>query len=251
MADVGFKLVFSFLISAAVILIFAPNAFGAVLLDDSANLYSDEQEQMIISMLNDASDKTGWNYGIVTLNADYNTEQSARSRAEAIYDNAFGESSSGVLFMCDVGYRYFVVAGDAEKYVSGTRFNKMVSRIKDLYFSYDDMGCAKEFINSTVECYNSGKIKITDNIDGSMALTSLYIGLVAAGIGCCFVIHAYKTYPKSDATAYIDNKKTNIYGRKDIFIRQFTTVSSNSSNSGGRGGGRGGHHGGGGFGGHR
>lgn len=150
------------LLAAAAVILCAPAAYGQVLLNDKADLYSDEQETSIISMMEDASEKTGWNFGIVTLNVDYSSGEAARSRAEKIYDETFGRDSSGVLFLCDVGYRHFVIAGDAEKYVSGRRFDKMVSRIKTLYFDYDDMGCARTFVNSVVDCYNMGELKASE-----------------------------------------------------------------------------------------
>lgn len=235
------------LLAAAAVILCAPAAYGQVLLNDKADLYSDEQETSIISMMEDASEKTGWNFGIVTLNVDYSSGEAARSRAEKIYDETFGRDSSGVLFLCDVGYRHFVIAGDAEKYVSGRRFDKMVSRIKTLYFDYDDMGCARTFVNSVVDCYNMGELKVSEKISGTAVITAVFIGLVAAGVACCIVIHIYKTYPKTDAGVYMDAKKSDIYTRNDIFLRQFTTSHTNSSS----GGGGGGHHGGGGFGGHR
>lgn len=236
------------LLAAAALIICAPAAFGAVLMDDRADIYTDEQETKIISMMEDASAKTGWNYGIVTMNVDYSSEQAARTKAESVYDETFGQDSSGVLYLCDVGYRYFVIAGDAEKYVSGRRFDKMVSRIKTQYFDYDDMGCARTFINSTVDCYDVGEMTLLEKISPTAAMVAIFIGLVAAGISCCVVIHIYKTYPKPDAAVYMDAKKTDIYIRNDVFLRQFTTSHSNSSSGGG---GSRGHHGGGGFGGHR
>ena len=216
------------LLAAAAVILCAPAAYGQVLLNDKADLYSDEQETSIISMMEDASEKTGWNFGIVTLNVDYSSGEAARSRAEKIYDETFGRDSSGVLFLCDVGYRHFVIAGDAEKYVS-------------------DMGCARTFVNSVVDCYNMGELKASEKISGTAVITAVFIGLVAAGVTCCIVIHIYKTYPKTDAGVYMDAKKSDIYTRNDIFLRQFTTSHTNSSS----GGGGGGHHGGGGFGGHR
>ena len=167
------------LLAAAAVILCAPAAYGQVLLNDKADLYSDEQETSIISMMEDASEKTGWNFGIVTLNVDYSSGEAARSRAEKIYDETFGRDSSGVLFLCDVGYRHFVIEGDAEKYVSGRRFDKMVSRIKTLYFDYDDMGCARMFVNSVVDCYNMGELKASEKISGTAVITAVFIGRYA------------------------------------------------------------------------
>ena len=122
-----------------------------------------------------------------------------------------------------------------------------VGLTKTLYFDYDDMGCARTFVNSVVDCYNMGELKASEKISGTAVITAVFIGLVAAGVTCCIVIHIYKTYPKTDAGVYMDAKKSDIYTRNDIFLRQFTTSHTNSSS----GGGGGGHHGGGGFGGHR
>ena len=246
--------ILSVIICAVAVIFLAPDVYavqGEIYFEDAADLYDDSEEAYIRSMLRDAAEHTGWNYGIVTLNEDISTLQSACTRAEQIYDENFGADSSGVLYMCDVGYRYFVIAGDARSYISGTRYDNMERKIKELYFDYRDLECAKVFISSTVSCYDKG--------EGSFDIytPALVLGGVFAAVSAIIVFVTvnirYKKYPKPEVNNYIDHGKTDIYRRDDTFVREFTTRHTHSSSSSGGGGGRGGggHHGGGGFGGHR
>lgn len=219
---------------------------GEVYLDDRADLYSEGEETYILSLMENAAEKTDWNYGIVTLNEDINDSVSACSRAERLYDERFGADSSGVLYMCDVGYRWFVIAGNAENYVSGSRYDRMEKKIKELYFDYKDIECAEAFINTTSECFDKGAVGFEPNGAGIAWGTGLAFFAAAAAV---IVVNVrYKKYPKAEVNNYLDPKRTNMYRRNDIFAREYTTKHTHSSSSGG---GSGGHHGGGGFGGHR
>ncbi len=236
--------------AAVLILLAAPSISAAVYFDDAADLYESGEEAYIIQLMEEASASTGWNYGIVTLNEGHTTLSSAGKRAEQLYNDAFGVSSSGVLYMCDIDYRYFVIAGEAREYISGRRYQVMEDRIKELYFDYEDLSCATEFIRYTEKYYHNGK--------GSFAL---YTPALVISI-CCFVAgviltivavtNRYHKHPKPQVNNYLDKRQIDIYSSHDNFIRETTVRYSESSSSGGRrGGGFGGSHGGGGFGGRR
>lgn len=230
------------------VMLLSPKISAAVYMNDADNLYSDSQEAYLIDLMEEASEHTGWNYGIVTLHEDYNDSYSACRRAEQIYDDQFGIDSSGVLFMCDIGYRYFVIAGDARNYISGTRFNNMVNKIKDLYFDYEDLSCAITFIEYTTDYYDRGEGSFA--IDPTGVVTGIIAAIIAAIICIVAVSSSYSNHAKPTTNNYLDNRKLDFYRRQDVFKREYTVRQSHSSSSGGGGGG-GGHHGGGGFGGHR
>lgn len=248
------KYILSVIFSAAVMLIFSPCVGAAVYFDDGDNLYDAGEKAYIMQLMNEASEHTGWNYGIVTMHEDYSGEYSAGTRAEAIYNEQFGEDSSGVLFLCDVGYRYVVVAGEARDYVKGSRFDNMIKKMRDQYFDYKDLQCAITFIKYTEKYYDRGKGGF-DIYPPAMA-AAIVFG-IAAAVGTAFAVnHSYTSHEKPETNNYLDVRKMDMYRRNDTYLRSHRVrYSNNSSHSGGFGGGGGGgfggSHGGGGFGGHR
>lgn len=240
-----------FIAAAAVLFLFSPCVSAEILFMDNADLYNTGEEALLRQKMTEFTEETGWNIGIVTATNDFYSESSAGTAAEKYYDDAFGADSSGVLYLCDVGYRYIVIAGDARKYIVGPRFSKMLESVNDKYMDYDDMGSADKFISFSEKYYRQG--------EGSFYIggenIALALVLFAASVIIIFFIikHSYSKYPAPSASLYIDNKTVDIYRRMDTFLRQFVTRTSNSSSGGGHGGGgfSGGHHGGGGAGGHR
>lgn len=242
-------------ISALCMMIFSSVASADIYFDDAADLYDSGEEYYLQNLMREASAHTGWHYGIVTMNEDFRYSAAAGARAEEIYNREFGEDSSGVLFLCDVGYRYVVIAGEAREYVVGDRFDHMLKKMQDEYFDYRDLACAKTFIEKTSKYYDRGPGSFDVN-PGAMAI-AVILGLAAA-LGTAFGInHSYNTHEKPSTNNYLDVRNVDMYRRNDTFLRMYTRTYSNSSRYGGGGGsfgggrGFGGSHGGGGFGGHR
>ncbi|MGN0664907.1 MAG: hypothetical protein ACI4KF_00110 [Huintestinicola sp.] len=229
----------------AVLFLFSTPTYAAgFCIEDNSGLYNEESRAYLEGQLEEITEYTGWNIGIVTLNYDFSSLGGARNFSEDKYDKLFGRSSSGVLYVCDVGYRYIVVAGDAEKYINGQRFESMLDEVNDLYMDYDDLGSASVFIAKTKEYYDKGP-----GLPVSMSVLLLgVLFFIAAFLVTYFSIcKSYSKYQKPDTRNYIDRRSLDIYRRQDVFLRQYTTTSSSSHG----GGGGGGHHGGGGAGGHR
>ena len=251
--------------AAAAIMIYSPACHaeenGKVFIEDNWDLYTDDTYYYILSELQKAADETGWNFGIYTTEEfDYDPERygentaytMAGRKAEEIYDNAFGRDSSGMLFFCDIGYRYVVVAGDAENYISGKRLNNMLSSMKDEFFDHDDRGCAMVFIHSTLDYYRKGPG--STDITTMTVVIPLLAGLLIAAIACAVAVHSYKSIPKPDTQPYLDPGSLDIYHRENNLVHTSSYTYTRESSSGGgthSGGFSGGHHGGGGFGGHR
>ncbi|MBQ4364374.1 MAG: TPM domain-containing protein [Oscillospiraceae bacterium] len=253
------------LFAAAAIMIYSPACHaeenGKVFIEDNWDLYTDDTYYYILSELQKAADETGWNFGIYTTEEfDYDPERygentaytMAGRKAEEIYDNTFGRDSSGMLFFCDIGYRYVVVAGDAENYISGKRLNNMLSSMKDEFFDHDDRGCAMVFIHSTLDYYRKGPG--STDITTMTVVIPLLVGLLIAAIACAAAVHSYKSIPKPDTQPYLDPGSLDIYHRENNLVHTSSYTYTRESSSGGgthSGGFSGGHHGGGGFGGHR
>ncbi|MBQ5331294.1 MAG: hypothetical protein J6F31_08605 [Oscillospiraceae bacterium] len=256
---------FGFLMAALLLLL--PQrvyAAGQVYLEDTADIYDESQEAEVYSKLEAAAAETGWNYGIYTTNEyDYDPEvygdsaayTMAGRKAEEIYDSVFGRDSSGVLFFCDVGYRYTVIAGEARDYVVGRRFDNMNSRMRDKYFDYDDMGVVNVLVDKTTGYYRRGPG--SSDITLVTVLIPLLISVIISIIAVAVVNSNYKKLVRPGAERYMDKtaRGTAFYLSNDRLVNERHYSYSNSSSSGGGHGGgggfSGGHHGGGGFGGHR
>ncbi len=236
--------------SAVLLLLASPCVNAEVYFDDAADIYGMGEEAVIIKMMEEASAHTGWNYGIVTSNTDFSTAADAKTSAESIYNSVFGEDSSGVLYMCDVGYRYIVVEGDAQNYVSGARFENMLEKIKEYYFEHNDMGCARTFIESTSDYYDRGKGGF--DLDMNMFIISVFLGLIVAAGTAFGISRHYAAHEKPATNNYLDVRKFNMYRNSDTLIHSSTKIEQVGSGKNSFGNmGDGGFGGFGGFGGHR
>lgn len=236
------------------ITIAAPRTAAQVFISDRSGLYSEEEEIALGSMMDEASEHTGWNYALVTTDIDFSSEDSARREAERLYDREFGESSSGVLYLIDVGWRYIVTAGSAERYISGSRLNELISETEKKYRAFEDVPCAETFIRLTVQYYDKGETGFPEKIPDIDPM-SLIVAAAAGAFGmtatCLCINKSYSAYQKPTVNNYIDRRTMNIYRRNDNFITTYVHRHKRSSGGSGGGHGGGGHHGGGGAGGHR
>lgn len=232
---------------------------GSVGIDDQAHLYTEEQIKMLEARQQEVAELTGWNIAVVTTDVGFGTDgYDAIEYAEKYYDDTFGYSSSGLLYLIDLDYRHICISGEADhQYFNGRRFNVMMDKCNDKYMDYDDVGNLMTFYE-----YIEGNYKLGPFSNGKVYgkklfsfLPALICGGLAAVIGVVCVRSSYKFHPQPGTNQYLDGKKVNFYRREDRFIREFTTRTNVSSSGGSRGGGHGtsgGHrHGGGGRGGRR
>lgn len=222
-----------------------------MIMDDQAGLFSDSEREALIKRQSELAAETGWNIAVVTTDAGFGTDgYDAIEYAENYYDDSFGYSSSGLLYLIDLDYRHIVVAGEAESYFDDKRLDDILDRTEEHYFNYDDVNTVGAFYERVGHYYNRGKFIPLD------LTTGLIGGLIAAAIGVIAVLSRYKFHRVTTAHIYLDRSRTNFYRRSDRFIREFTTRTKISSDTGGSSGG--GHsssggrrHGGGGRGGRR
>ena len=258
---------------------------GEIYLDDNMGYYGDRTDE-VRRMLEETAEYTGWNIGVVTCDYDYDPERygsssatsKAGTKAEEIYDSVFGVDTDGVLYFCDVGTRYIVVANGARKYIVGSRFDSLLSTVNSKYMNYDDFGSVKAFADGVKDCYDRGEVTQDDlvsqgydtfdengyyHVDGKKkvtladVLTALGIGFVISLIPVACVVYHYRVPKAPSADTYLDRNTVDIYRARNDLVktRHYSyTNSSSSGGGGGHGGGggfSGGHHGGGGMGGHR
>lgn len=236
---------------------------GQVIFDDGAGIYTDAQITELKAIQTELAQYTGWNIAVVTTDVGFGTDgYNAVEYAEQYYDDAFGYSSDGILYLIDLDYRHFCTAGSTDyDYFNDYRIEQMSDACEECYFDYDDMGNVKTFYNYVRKYYDAGPfaeagLEISNQQLVEIVFSGLICGLIAAAIGVAIVFGRYKFHSVPSTNNYLEGSSIYFYNRQDRFIREFTTRTRINSNSGGHGGGghgsSGGHsHGGGGHGGRR
>lgn len=238
----------------AALLLCSTAALADAYIDDGAELYSDSDEEYLLNLMELCSEETGWNIGIVTDEYGYYSESAVRQAAEHIYDNRFGADSSGLLFLCDVEWRYIVVAGEAELYINADRLDIMLDNIEEYYMDYEDLYAAYSYINYIDKYYNEGPQTepsassfVSLRFFLNAATFPLIIGIAVSVIVFLSIAKKYSTYISHSARSYTRSGDIVFNLRTDSFLREHTTKTRASSSSNHHGGGRSsGHHSGGG-----
>lgn len=273
------KKLFSFF-AAAIISIsavtFSASAYSAGI-DDRAGLYSQSQLERLEEKQREVSELTGWNIAVVTTDTGFGTDGArAMTYAEQYYDDTFGNDSSSVVYLIDLDYRHFAMDGDLLNYFNTNRLDKLISECEKKYFDYDDVGNLETFYYYLEYYYNQGTVAYDSNVgakgkdfvpsmgideefDFVILLTFMIAGAIVAAIASAIVVSRYKFHHAPMANCYLNGNSINMYTRRDVFVREYTsrTRISSDSSSGGSSRGGGGHshggssHGGGGHGGRR
>lgn len=224
------------------------NAFayesGSVGIDDQANLYTEEEEAMLEARQQEVADLTGWNIAVVTTDVGFGEDgYNAIEYAEDYYDETFGYSSSGLLYLIDIDYRHICISGQADyEYFNDARAQTMFKKCNEKYMDYDDVGNLMTFYEYVEETYKLGPYS-NGKVYGKKMFSlpaALIVGIISAVIGVLVVRGRYKFHPQPSTNQYLDGNKVNFYRRQDMFVREFTTRTNISSNSSG-GGSHGGH----------
>ncbi len=227
---------------------------GSAGIDDKAGLYTTAEKTKLEKRQQEVYEHTGWNIAVVTTETGFTLDE-AIDYAEDYYDEKFGYSSSGILYLIDVEYRHICISGDTDYYYfNDTRVNEMLDICEAKYQDYDDVGNLEAFYDYVENCYDEGPFEnssddvYSSSVSGGGLKNILsnfkfypLVGLIAAGIAIMIIVNSYKFHSKPTTTRYVDQNKTNFYNRQDIFVREYTTRTRISDNSGGSG--RSGRHG--------
>lgn len=234
-------------------------------IDDRAGLFTDSQKKQLEEKQEKAAELTGWNIAVVTTDIGLGTDgRRAIDYAEKYYDDTFGSDSSSVVYLIDLDYRYVCMDGDVLNYFNTSRLDTMLDACEKKYYAYDDVGNLEQFYFYLEYFYNNGTVPYDSNIGAKGYHNTSFrlsfnpvTGLIAAAIAIAVVVSSYKFHHAAPPNIYLNGNSINIYNRRDVFIREFTTrtrISDESHHSSGGGGhsSHGGHsHGGGGRGGRR
>ncbi len=241
------KKLLALLFTAAMLyLAFSPVAFAEgnykIVIDDMADLFTDEQEKILNTQLQDILPYG--NAGIVTRGS--HSYGSTDDMAQNLYYYYFG-SESGTLFAIDMQNRNIYIYSDGEIYktITKTRANE----ITDDTYMYATKGdyylCASEVFSRIATLLQGGRIF------SPMKYVAYF--LIAFGLAmmiCIVIVIIQRRLPKlmkDKRGDEIDGIDTNLpLTVRSIFLKDKVTTRSSGGSGGGHGGGGGGHGGGGG-----
>ncbi len=244
-------------------------------IDDRAGIYSSSELSELEKRQEEVAELTGWNIAVITTTTGFGLDGvDACDYAEKYYDDTFGASSSSVVYLIDIDYRWIAMDGDVLNYFNEKRFNTMMDKCENYYMNYEDVKNLNAFYDYLEKYYEQGTVAYDENIgplgddfeeaieyydkpsSGFSAGAGAVAGLIAAAIAIISVVSGYKFHHAPSANTYLDSNNIDMYRRQDRFVREFTTRTriDSSSSGGGSGGSRrsgGRSHGGGGRGGRR
>ncbi len=250
---------------------------GNVLLHDESGRLTAEEYARCAVLLNEASEYTGMNVGMVIGNVQ-RSEYTIESIAVETYDQMFGSTTDGLLYYMDLSnaerpYDYITTRGMGQFYYTNSVDDNRIDAIFDAVFPYlypkgmeDVPGAVEEFAEQVIEWYDAG---IPDNYyvyddyyeeyyyveDGeilssynvpyvdwgevlSIGFTCFMVGHIAALIVFLCTKSHYKFKSSLSPTAYVNRKNLVFHNQYDRFVREHTTRTKIESSSSGGGGGR-------------
>ncbi|MFA5445263.1 MAG: TPM domain-containing protein [Bacteroidales bacterium] len=229
---------------------------------DHADLYTDEEEDELLSVMKSISRKKDINVMLVTT-ADKGPDYGQLSNSESARyaEDHFREltgfetfrDNSGVLILHDTSNRYFYIAtyGTARASITNSECVEITGMQGPLLKEGDNAEAVKRSLEA-IKAHNFGSglllFTYTSFVIGPLLIVALVLWIMA---------HKKRTKITVNYKTYYDAKNSEILGDEDIFQRQKVSVTYHSSGSsggfssggGGFSGGGGGGGGGGGFGG--
>ena len=236
-------LLFTFITSVKALDYVNPNTNYKALIDDKADLLTDEEEN---KLLDEMTSLTSFG-NIIFVSTDSNS-LSARSYANNYYYNKFG-NNNGSLFLIDMDNReIFITSGGANyRTITTAKANIITDNIYKLASNEKYYECAKRAYEQIKTLLNKGKIaepmKYISNAVVAISLSSLLSFLIVYGNSKTRKAK-YNEIIKGGKRELIVNSVT---GFKSGTDRVYSPISDSSSGGGGGGGFSGGGGGGGGF----
>lgn len=216
-------------LSAAMLLMFASvfMAFAATaVLDDSAAVFSSEQQADLTSMMNAACDKTGWQFIIHTSNDGVSSDDMV-SHYDSYY-SSHGYENNAIMLVIDMGTnnRQILSYGEVKDYFKSdsSRYDDIKSAMKSYLNNGDMYGASKVFIQKAQDVYAMGK---TNKLVLVLKKYGVIIGLVSIAVGVImfFVVKSkYKNMGKSGTYDLSANSSVDLREAQDDYVTQHTTV---------------------------
>ncbi len=219
---------------------------------DHADIFSDSDEELLISKCEQLENDLKVNFLIVSSKVSYNSNELIKVYKDVLQNRNYSAKGSVMLFI-DMGSRDFIIESDDKnhdnRYFMGSKtidyiIEKITQNLADgeYYYAMDQFLDLSEKYMTRNEDYNPGNIIYAWWFDILVAIIISCIIIVPA------IINSGGKVTVDDRT-YIKNPGTAIIDRRDTYINTVTTKyrkSSSTSGSGGSGssGGGGGHGGG-------
>lgn len=227
--------------SAAMLLMLASAliAFAASsVIDDSAAVFSPEQQAELTSMMNSACDKTGWQFIIHTSNDAVSSDDMV-SHYDSYYSSR-GYEDNAIMLVIDMGTnnRQILSYGEVKDYFKSdsSRYDDIKAEMKPYLNNGDMFGASKVFIQKAQEVYDMGKV---NKLSVVFKKYGIIIGLVsiAAGVIMYFVVKSkYKNMGKSGTYDLAANSSVDLNEAQDDYVTQHTTVRTIQKESSGSSG---------------
>ncbi len=255
--------------ASAVMLIFntrvsASGVKGNAVIGDYDNRLTADEENVLLSRMEEASEKTGLKIGIV-ITGDLEGKSDEKYTDDFGF-SAFGDTDWVVLMLfnsydkaeyanyTDVISRHRA-ADDRLKRFDVQMLDNIYAVLElnaykdygsdDIYHLFNYYGGCKAFI-SDVQKLGSDSIATRLLVLIQYHLAQILLGAVIAAIITVIIVTSvtkgYKKIKPISAANYIDQSRTRITRQVDQFVREYTTSVSRSSSSHGGHGGGGGHH---------
>ena len=213
----------------AVLLLFASVMMASAAtgtLDDSAMIFTTAQAADLQKRLDEASQKTGWQFIIHTSNDGVDSDS-----MESHYDKYFESRSynaDAIMLVIDKASnnRIILSYGDVKSFFKGDtgRYDTIKSAMKPYLSSGDYYTAACVFIDKASGVYDMGKPNLFTQ---SLKKTGIFAGIagVIAGLAFFFVNKSrYKNMGKSGTYDLASNSKVDLNDVEDTFVTQHTTV---------------------------
>lgn len=235
------KKILSFCITLCVVLSLCMGALAAQPIIDRADLFSADEESVILSTIEHFRTLTGMDFVVVTSNE--NTGTSQQNVADELYDRGgfgLGENKSGILYYIDMYERipYLSTAGDMIDYMTDERIEAAHESSYDELGEGDYAGAVLEMLKSVAYYVGLGIPEGQyqyDIITGQKltaahkALTStemLVCALVAVVAALLFIMNVQGRYKLKGSTyeySMRDNVQMNLTAKEDQYLHSTTT----------------------------
>lgn len=228
-------------------------------LTDDANLLLSSQAESVEQVLNECTNKTGWDTIIYT---NYNGISSSKMEnyCNDYFDNhnyGCGDQKNGVMLTVDMSSRemYIITKGDAMYYFSDSRMDDLLDSVQYELADGDYVGACEKFTDTVEWCYTVGKstdsnetynnvvivdkeLTFNERIIRGLLYGALFL-IVGGGIGMgagLLICYNYGKNGEGEPYNIAENASVNLTDSFDKFLYKnvtYTTVSSSSSSSSG------------------
>lgn len=208
---------------------------------DDADLFTDEEEAMLTSKIEDLINEHGYDFVLYTDSSSYGLAHNIQA-ADFYQFNGYGlgdNYSGSVLMICmEPGNRawYTAARGDCRTYYTEENINDIDDGIESKMVDGDYYGAMKKYISEIDELYTKGHISSLW-LPGRIGIAAV-IAVIAGSVVLAFLTYSMKKVRlQTDADHYIVPGSMRVRGARDLFLNKSVSRVKRESHKGGGGGG--------------